>query len=506
MSLRPLAARALLALCLATEALAQDRVQLNTITRIEVKGATVEITGSRRASFTTFSMADPPRLVIDISEGVFQGVPRELPGAGQVTGIRTAAYGSESAAIARVVIGFQQELETDIVASGQVLIVKLPPEKAATPGQAEALPPPDAQAQERARLEREAAAREAEVARRAAEAERQEQARLAQLEKEEAARKARAAEDARKAAEAERLAALAAERQEQARLAQQARDEATRKAKEAEAERLARVEAERQERARLAQVAREAAALKARQEAEAAREAAAARKAAEAERVARLEAERREKLQRAQAEKEEAARRKREAEAAKLAAAEAQRQEAARRVEAQRQDEARRKREAEEARLLAARSEAARRSEDADARVARAAEQKARQARELDEAAARTPSPEALAKGASAQMTYVGFKQTDGVGKVSLRTSTPVRYSVGESPRQVVVTLENTEINLPGNQRILDTSFFDTAVSLVRPEALGDHRVRVTITLKREVAYRTAQAGNELTLEFARPR
>jgi hypothetical protein len=68
----------------------------------------------------------------------------------------------------------------------------------------------------------------------------------------------------------------------------------------------------------------------------------------------------------------------------------------------------------------------------------------------------------------------------------------------------VVVTLENTEISLPNNQRILDTSFFDTAVSLVRPEELANNRVRVTISLKKSVAYHASQSGNELTLEFAR--
>jgi hypothetical protein len=143
-------------------------------------------------------------------------------------------------------------------------------------------------------------------------------------------------------------------------------------------------------------------------------------------------------------------------------------------------------------------------SASAEARAAQDAAERDRKVRALDEAAARTPSPAELAQGA-ALMTFVGFKQQEGVGRVSLKTSAPVRYSVGESAREVVVTLENTRINLPGNQRILDTSFFDTAVSLVRPEGLDHDRVRITITLKKAVAYHAAQNGNELTLEFARP-
>jgi hypothetical protein len=101
-------------------------------------------------------------------------------------------------------------------------------------------------------------------------------------------------------------------------------------------------------------------------------------------------------------------------------------------------------------------------------------------------------------------MTFVGFKQADGVGRVFFRTTAPVRYRVGEEDdRQIVLTLENTEISLPNNQRIIDASFFDTAVSLVRPEAQGS-AVKVTVSLKKAVAYRASQAGNELTLEFER--
>ncbi|HEY0882988.1 MAG TPA: AMIN domain-containing protein, partial [Archangium sp.] len=108
-------------------AVAQDRVQLNSITKIEVKGSTVEITGSRRPNFTTFTLSDPPRLVIDISEAVFTDVPKELKiGDGTITAIKTASYGSESAAIARILIGFERELETDIASAGTSLVVKLP--------------------------------------------------------------------------------------------------------------------------------------------------------------------------------------------------------------------------------------------------------------------------------------------------------------------------------------------------------------------------------------------
>ncbi|MEW5742864.1 MAG: AMIN domain-containing protein, partial [Myxococcota bacterium] len=132
---------------------AQDRVQLNSITRIEVKGSTVEITGSKKPSFTTFTLSDPPRLVIDVSEAVFVDVPKELKvGAAGITGIKTATFGSESAAIARILIGFEQELETDIATNGNTLLVKLPPD----PGEQKRIAAAKIEADRQARLAKEA--------------------------------------------------------------------------------------------------------------------------------------------------------------------------------------------------------------------------------------------------------------------------------------------------------------------------------------------------------------
>src|SRR5690349_17806528 len=98
---------------------AQDRVSLNAITKVEVRGNVIEISGSRKPSFTTFTLPEPPRLVIDFSEAVFQGVPADIRiNDGSVTIIKTAAYGSASAAIARIVIGFEREIDSDISTEG----------------------------------------------------------------------------------------------------------------------------------------------------------------------------------------------------------------------------------------------------------------------------------------------------------------------------------------------------------------------------------------------------
>ena len=61
------------------------------------------------------------------------------------------------------------------------------------------------------------------------------------------------------------------------------------------------------------------------------------------------------------------------------------------------------------------------------------------------------------------------------------------------------------QIGLPNNERLLDTSFFDTAVARVIPEEgnSGDD-VRVVIHLKEPAPYHATQHGSEMTLEFAR--
>ena len=104
-------------------AVAQERAGLNAISQVIVRPGVVEIVGSTRPNFTTFTMANPHRLVIDISEAEFKGVPAVIAGQEMITGVKTASYGAGPGAIARVLIGFEREIETDIVAAGTTLKV-----------------------------------------------------------------------------------------------------------------------------------------------------------------------------------------------------------------------------------------------------------------------------------------------------------------------------------------------------------------------------------------------
>src|SRR5512140_2678057 len=151
-------------------ALAQG-VELNTISKVSVKGSNVEITGTKKPDFTTFTMTDPPRLVIDISEAVFSGVPEEIPiNNGVVAGIKTASYGSDASAIARALVGFEKKYETDIQSSDTTLIVKVLGAGAPTPvAQAEA--PAASGAEDRTAAAEAAAAEQSATADKASQAE-----------------------------------------------------------------------------------------------------------------------------------------------------------------------------------------------------------------------------------------------------------------------------------------------------------------------------------------------
>ena len=98
----------------------------------------------------------------------------------------------------------------------------------------------------------------------------------------------------------------------------------------------------------------------------------------------------------------------------------------------------------------------------------------------------------------------IGFQYREGRAFITIRTASPATYEVKDGEREVVLILKSTRISVPNNARLLDTSFFDTAVALIRPVVnASEAEVRVEVRLKRSVGYRLQQVGNELLLEFA---
>ncbi len=459
------------ALALAQEGQAPGN--LNTITGVNVTGGRVEIVGTKKPNFTTFTMTDPPRLVIDISEAVFSGVGEEITvGNGTITGIRTASYGSDESAIARVLIGYEREVETDIQASGNALVVSVAgsggaavaerptPAPGTAPAAAATAPGTTPAATPGATAEQSAVA---------AQADRQQQEKAA-------AQSAVAAQaDRQQQEKAAAQSTAAAQADVEARRQAQARAEADRKAQE-EAARVSAQQAQQAEQRRL-------------QEERAAKEAAAAAEKQRQQDEARAAAEEKKRQQ-----TDERSRREAEAQAA----AEAKKRQ---------QDEARAA--AEEKKRLAAEERQARREEAQAAAEERKREQaEARQARVAQAETPRRAPVQGDSAGVSSRsktMTLVGFQQAPTGSRVFVRTNEPVRYNVSEGNREVVLELENTRIAESNNTRSLNTSFFDTAVASVDADAGPSRTVRVAIKLKEQVTYETRQEGNEVFIEFQRP-
>ena len=257
-------------------ALAQaPAADVNTITAVQVNGGTVSIIGTKKPNFTTFTMTDPPRLVIDISEAVFSGVSEEvLVGNGTVTGIRTASYGSDASAIARVLIGYEREVETDIQANGNQLVVRVAGGGGQAVAQAPAAPVEQpavaaqpttdgtaAQAAAAAQADRQAQEKAAAQAAAAAEADRQAQekaaAQAAASAQQDAAAERKRQEEARAETQRQEEAARAAAQAQAAEEKKRQQEEARASAKSAEEERRASAQAAAEEKKRQAAAAAE---------------------------------------------------------------------------------------------------------------------------------------------------------------------------------------------------------------------------------------------------------
>ncbi|RKI46365.1 AMIN domain-containing protein [Corallococcus sp. AB004] len=485
-------------------ALAQQPADYNTITSVNVSGGTVEISGSKKPDFNSFTMTDPPRLVIDVSGAVFKDVPEELPvGNGTVTGIRTQAYGTESSSIARILIGYEREVETDIQTSGNKLVVKVlgsgggavvaqitPSEGQGTPAQgttAQGATAANTQAgsnaQDAARAaasDREAQEKAVKAAADAARAEREAQEKAAA----EATARANADADAEKKRQEE--AQAAAKRQDEERRASEQAAAAEKKRQEEEAQAAAK-RAEDERRA----TAQAAADQKRQQEADAK---AAAKTAAEEKRAAaQAAAEERQAAAKTAAEQKRAAAQT-AAEAKRLKDEERQASAQARREEQQSAREAA----ADQKRQRAA--EARERREQALA----ARESRARPSQGSAAAESRESGGGAVSSRRKT-MTQIGFQQQSDSSRVFVRTNEPVRYTVGTSGNQVVLELENTRVVESNNTLPLDTHFFPSAVSRVEAFSGAGQTVRVVIQLKQGVRYETRQEGGLITLDFPRP-
>ncbi len=450
--------------------------ELNVITSVELKDTGPEVVlsvkGSRKPSFTTFSMADPPRFVIDFSESRFQGVPEETPGVGGVVKtVKALSYGSDASAIARVMIAFAVEVDPPAIEdAGESLVVRVARPAGAGAAVA-AAPEPDAKA--KADVAAAAVATAADVKAKA-----------------DADAKARADADAKAKADAE-AKARAEEDRRQAQA--QAKADADAKAK-ADADAKARADAD--AKAKLDEEHRQA---QAKADAD-------AKAKADADATARADEERRQAKALADA----------DAKAKADAEAQAKGDEERRRAQAWADGGA--DQEKLEAEIAAGRAEAkgakagkaappqAEAGSDADQKALEAEIAAARAEAKGARPAKSARSVETVApQGAEARIQEVGFKQLPEASRVFIRTSSPAEFSIQDvDERTVRIELQNTRAARYNDLRFLDTSFFPSAVQLITPSRQGSSYV-LTVKLRQRVPYQQKREGDMLVVDFQRP-
>jgi len=449
--------------------------ELNVITSVEVKDTGPEVVlsvkGTRKPSFTTFSMADPPRFVIDFSESRFQGVPEERPGGGLVQTIKALSYGSDANAIARVMIAFSVEVDPPAIEdAGETLVVRIT--KPAGAGTAvAAAPAADAKANSAADAKAKAD-EERRQAQAKADADAKARADADALAKADADAKARADADARAKADADAKAKADASAQAKADAAAQAKADADLKAKLDEERRQSQAKAD-------------------------------ADAKASADAKAKADEERRQAQALADAEA------KAKADAAAQAKGDEERRKAQAWAEGD-EDQA-----ALDAEIAAAKAERAAKAGKADkaapppADGAADAEQKALEAEiaaARSEARASKSNVETVSPGAvEARVREVGFKQLPDASRVFVRTSSPTEFSIQDvDDRTVRIELQNTRATRYNDLRFMDTSFFPSAVQLITPSRQGSSYV-LTVKLRQRVPYQQKREGDTLAIDFQRP-
>ena len=115
------------------------------------------------------------------------------------------------------------------------------------------------------------------------------------------------------------------------------------------------------------------------------------------------------------------------------------------------------------------------------------------------------PSRRAHGPAPRARLTEVGFRNVGGVSRVFLRTSVTPRFVIQDVGQDVVrVVLENTRALRRNDLRLLDTSFFSSAVVRITPARRGSSYV-LDIRLRQRVPYQQRLEGDVLALDFERP-
>lgn len=98
-------------------------------------------------------------------------------------------------------------------------------------------------------------------------------------------------------------------------------------------------------------------------------------------------------------------------------------------------------------------------------------------------------------------MTYIGFRQRDGISRVFVRLDGRARWRQYQEGTTFVLELAETSVNVKNNERPLDTTYFAGPVLNVRARPVGS-ATRIEVKLRSTAPWQIKRIGNTIAVDF----
>lgn len=100
-------------------------------------------------------------------------------------------------------------------------------------------------------------------------------------------------------------------------------------------------------------------------------------------------------------------------------------------------------------------------------------------------------------------MKYIGFRQMAGTSRIFVRMDGKARYRQSQEGDLLVIELMNTSVPVKNNTRALDTSYFNSPVLRVQAVPRGEN-TRVEVRLREQGSFQVKRIGTTIAIDFSR--
>ena len=102
-------------------------------------------------------------------------------------------------------------------------------------------------------------------------------------------------------------------------------------------------------------------------------------------------------------------------------------------------------------------------------------------------------------------MSYIGFQNNNFMSRIFARLNDEAKYKIyEEGPSTVVLEIQNATIPIMNNRRFLDTSYFDSPVTMITPTVIDDisPHIRIVVEIRQQMPYSVKVEGRDIVLMF----